>query len=187
MDDRAPPPSYATLTSPDSFLPLPLPLPLPLSLPLPPPLSLSHSLTLSLRPGHASDSGAIQLANAELNGTDLVANNLTYANLYQSTSATGASGLLGLGFPINGEIWLEMLELEYNLTGRWLTPNESSAYYPIVPLLYAQGDISQQMFSLEVSRLGPDAIAADNSNPLDFNYTDNGGILTLGDYPEGMA
>jgi len=131
--------------------------------------------------------GAIELADAEVNGTDLIARNLTYANLYASTSATGASGLLGLGFPINGEIWLQMVELYYNTTGEWPTTAQSSAYYPIVPLMHAQGTIAANLFSLEVSRLGPRAIFESILYANNFNYTENGGILTLGDYPEGTS
>lgn len=180
------------------------------------------------------NSGAIELAGAELNGTDFMARNLTYANLYQSSSATGASGLLGLGFPINGrcsgvdvettafqegrrsrtapryrlqerwltgpphfpllpdpsilpgEIWLQMVELEHNLTGVWPTTAESSAYYPIIPLMHAQGTIANNMFSLEVSRLGPDAIFEAIIATGNFTYAPEGGVLTVGDYPEGM-
>lgn len=40
-----------------------------------------------------------------MDGTDLSVKNLTFADLYQTSNGVGASGLMGLGFPLNGNIW----------------------------------------------------------------------------------
>lgn len=89
----------------------------------------------------------------------------------------------GLGFPLNGVIWLTILDETYNLTGRVLTRQESEEYFPIVPLLVYEQHIPQPLISVQVERdptpdTGP-------TQGINFNYTD-GGILTLGGYPEGM-
>lgn len=129
--------------------------------------------------------GAVQLADVQLNGTDFDVNNLTFANLYQSSSSTGASGLLGLGFPLNGIIWLEYVSQYHNQTGEALPLNTSAQYWPIVPLLYHEGKISQNLFSVEVDRADTSVTSTTDTN-LAFNYVD-GGTLTLGDYPEQLT
>ena len=89
----------------------------------------------------------------------------------------------GLGFPLNGVIWLTILDETYNRTGAVLTQQESEQYFPIVPLLVYEQHIPQPLFTVQVERdmrpdLGPNV-------QKDFNYTD-GGVMTLGGYPEGM-
>lgn len=62
--------------------------------------------------GITTTRGNVQLADVYMNGTDigdgtpLAVANLSFAALYESSSATGASGLLGLGFPLNGQLSL---------------------------------------------------------------------------------
>lgn len=129
--------------------------------------------------------GAVQLADVRLNGTDFSVSNLTFANLYQSTSATGASGLLGLGFPLNGIIWLEFVSQYYNQTGQALDLETSANYWPIVPLLFHEGRISRNLFSIEVDRYN-DSLTATSDSSAAFNYVD-GGTLTLGDFPEQLT
>lgn len=91
--------------------------------------------------------------------------------------------ITGLGFPINGVIWLTILDETYNLTGTVLTQQESELYFPIVPLLVTEQHIPQALFTVEVERdTSPDQ--GPNSR-IDFNYTE-GGTLTLGGFPEGM-
>lgn len=91
--------------------------------------------------------------------------------------------ITGLGFPINGVIWLTILDETYNLTGTVLTQQESDLYFPIVPLLVTEQHIPQALFTVEVERdTSPDQ--GPNSR-IDFNYTE-GGTLTLGGFPEGM-
>lgn len=129
--------------------------------------------------------GAVELADVRLNGTDFSVSNLTFANLYQSTAATGASGLLGLGFPLNGIIWLQFVAQYYNQTGEALPLDQSAQYWPIVPLLYHEGRISRNLFSVEVDR-DDNSVTATSDTSLAFDYTP-GGTLTLGDFPEGMT
>lgn len=129
--------------------------------------------------------GAVELADVQLNGTDFSVSNLTFANLYQSTAATGASGLLGLGFPLNGIIYLQFIAQYYNQTGQALSLEESANYWPIVPLLYHEGRISRNLFSVEVDRDDP-SITPTTDSSLAFEYTP-GGTLTLGDFPEQLT
>lgn len=128
--------------------------------------------------------GAIQLADVALRGTDFAVTNLTFANLYQSSAATGASGLLGLGFPINGVIWLTILDETYNTTGSVLTREQSELYFPIVPLLVTERHIPRPLFTVDVER----ETELDSGPPVNvtFDYTP-GGSLTLGGYPEGLG
>lgn len=128
--------------------------------------------------------GAIGLATATLNGTDLTANNLTFANLYQSSSSTGASGLIGLGFPLDGDIFITICEA-FNETGQPLSIQQASAYYPLVPTLQQQGKIQQNIFSLVVDRLPIDVEAP--AEVVAFNYTRANGTFTVGDYPTGYT
>lgn len=128
--------------------------------------------------------GAIGLATVAVNGTDLTAQNLTFANLYQSSSSTGASGLIGLGFPLNGDIFLTVCEAA-NATGQPLSIQQASAYYPLVPTLQQQGQIQRSIFSLVVDRLPIDVQAP--SDAVVFNYTRANGTFTIGDYPEGYT
>lgn len=128
--------------------------------------------------------GAIGLAPVSINGTGLTANNLTFANLYQSSSGTGASGLLGLGFPLNGDIFLTICEA-FNATGQPLSIQQASAYYPLVPTLQQQGLISSSIFSLVVDGI-PGSLQAPSDETV-FNYTMANGTFTFGDYPEGYT
>lgn len=128
--------------------------------------------------------GAIGLATTSINGTDLTANNLTFANLYQSSSGTGASGLIGLGFPLDGDIFLTICEA-FNATGQPLSIQQASAYYPLVPTLQQQGEINTAMFSLVVDRVPIDEQAP--SDTTVFNYTMANGTFTIGDYPSGYT
>ena len=109
--------------------------------------------------------GDVQLASATLTGSTMSVANLTFANIWQSDSTTGASGLLGLGFPLAGIIYPTVLIdlYENNIS---TTVEQSQAFFPIVPLLAYQGKISQPLFSLLVNRLGPtqDADTADVFN-----------------------
>lgn len=128
-------------------------------------------------------SGAIQLAPVSINGTDLRANNLTFANLYSSSSPTGASGLLGLGFPFNGNIYLQILQA-FEAAGRPLTAEQTQRFFPLVPLLEYQGQIDQALYSIVVDRLDSNApLTADNQ----FNTVFSNGTLTFGYYPEGYT
>jgi hypothetical protein len=135
--------------------------------------------------GVTSTLGAVQLADVRLNGTDFSVSNLTFANLYQSTAATGASGLLGLGFPLNGIIWLEFIARYYNETGQPMPLEQSANYWPIVPLLYHEQRISRNLFSVEVDR-DSNAVTSTASSATLFDYTE-GGTLTLGDFPEQLT
>jgi hypothetical protein len=129
------------------------------------------------------DSGAIQLAPVSINGTDLQANNLTFANLYSSSSPTGASGLLGLGFPFNGAIYVTILEA-FQAANQPLTAEETQRFFPIVPLLEYQGKIDQALFSIVVDRLDSEApLTASNQ----FDTVFSNGTLTFGGYPDGYS
>jgi hypothetical protein len=92
--------------------------------------------------------------------------------------------LPGLGFPINGVIWLTILDETYNLTGSVLTQQESDLYFPIIPLLVTEKHIPQALFTVDVER----DTELDNGPPVNitFDYTP-GGSLTLGGYPEGLG
>jgi hypothetical protein len=136
--------------------------------------------------GFPFPSGAIGVTTLSLNGTDLTANNLTFANLYQSSSGTGGSGLLGLSFPLDGDIFLNVLGT-FNATGTPLTAQQAAAYYPLVPLLQQQGQIQNAMFSLIVDRIPLSAEEAVEGDEDAFNYTSSQGTLTIGDYPEGYT
>lgn len=139
--------------------------------------------------GVTSTLGTVMLADCFLNGTDLgdgtplTVTNLSFAALYQSTAATGASGLLGLGFPLNGIVWLEAITRYYNQTGQALSLNESAEYWPIVPLLFHEERIPRNLFSVEVDRNNETVVP---TAATQFDYTE-GGTLTLGDFPEGLG
>lgn len=92
--------------------------------------------------------------------------------------------ITGLGFPINGIIWLTILDTQFNTTGEILTREQSERLFPIVPLLEFEERIPQSLFSVVVDR-DPVATNADDNRLIDFNYTE-GGTLTLGGYPENM-
>lgn len=135
--------------------------------------------------GQLSTLGAIQLAPLSINGTGLSVRNQSFANLYYSSSPIGASGLLGLGFPISSPIWREVTDNYYNTTRRFLPLSQSQNYYPFVNMLYQQGSIPRQMFSLEVY---PDPAAPIAQNTaVNYTYSRSAGYLTLGDYPEGTT
>lgn len=88
----------------------------------------------------------------------------------------------GLGFPINGVIWLTILDETYNRTGSVLTQQQSDLYFPIIPLLVTEQHIPQAIFSVEVDR---DNLPDPGPNAgISFDYSP-GGTLTLGGYPDG--
>ena len=116
--------------------------------------------------------GDIELATLTLPGTTLTATNLTFANIWQSDETTGASGLLGFGFPFNGVIY-ETILLGFAYSQQPLTAAQSQAFFPLVPLLNLQNKITQPIFSLVVDRLGPARDAPQTSDSVAdfFNVT----------------
>lgn len=111
--------------------------------------------------------------------------------MYRTDNGVGASGLLGLGFPLNGNIWAAAVVGLYQQTQQTVSPATSSAYFPIVPLLYFEGDIQTPMFSLELSRLGPQAAnnpkTSGGTLPTSPQATRSNGSMTFGAYPEGLS
>lgn len=68
-------------------------------------LGLTYNASYGSGNGLSNTLGTSLLSDVKLTGTDLIATNLTFADLYTTTNGVGASGLLGLGFPLNGNIW----------------------------------------------------------------------------------
>lgn len=68
-------------------------------------LGLTYNASYGSGNGLSNTIGTSLLSNVAIDGSDLAVTNLTFADLYQTTNGVGASGLLGLGFPLNGNIW----------------------------------------------------------------------------------
>lgn len=124
------------------------------------------------------------MTQVKLNGTDLTADNLTFANLYHSNAGTGGQGLLGLGFPFLSDIFWSNI-WAHNATGTPLTASESQKFFPLVPLLHYQQKIEKPLFGILADRIPGNLIAPGDTTV--FNYTSGGGSLTIGDYPEGYT
>lgn len=135
--------------------------------------------------------GTVHLADCSFDGTDLSARNLSFADVYRTDNGVGASGLLGLGFPLNGNIWAAAVVGMYGQTQQTVSQSASSAFFPIVPLLYFEGDIQTPMFSLELSRMGPQAAnnpkTSGGTLPTSPQATPQGGTMTFGAYPDGLS
>ena len=132
--------------------------------------------------GSLNTLGSINVAPVGLVGTNLTVPQLPFGGLY-SGSGTGASGLLGLGFPIISPILREMRAYVRNTTGRYLTQTQARAYYPLVPQLFNQGSVPRQMYAIEAY---PN-LEANAGSPISFNYTKSAGFLTVGGYPAGTT
>lgn len=128
--------------------------------------------------------GAIGLTPLALNGTEISADNLTFANVYDADSGLGGQGLIGLSFPLNSAIFGAVTAAR-NESGTPLTATEAQQYYPLVPLLQLEGKIDQSIFGLVVDRIPADIVAPADANV--YNYTYGSGALTLGDFPEGYT
>lgn len=78
----------------------------------------------------------------------------------------------------------------YEQTKQTVSQTTSSSYFPIVPLLQSQNQISSSMYSLVVTRVGP----SDSNNPKTSGgtlptspqATLSNGEMIFGDYPENM-
>lgn len=68
-------------------------------------LGLTYNASYGSGNGLSNTIGSSLLSNVAIDGSDLAVTNLTFADLYQTTNGVGASGLMGLGFPLNGNIW----------------------------------------------------------------------------------
>ena len=66
---------------------------------------LTYNASYGSGNGVTNTVGHVLLSSVQLQSTSLSANNLTFADLYKTSNGVGASGLLGLGFPLNGNIW----------------------------------------------------------------------------------
>ncbi|CAD6582610.1 MAG: hypothetical protein CYPHOPRED_002078 [Cyphobasidiales sp. Tagirdzhanova-0007] len=152
---------------------------------------LTYSASYGSGNGITTTYGAVQMSNILLDGSDFRANNLSFANVYSTDNGVGASGLLGLGFPLNGNIWTEALTAIYASTKTKVSAAASASYFPIVPLLQAQGAITNAMYSLVVTRLGPQEAnnpkTSGGTIPLSPAATLSTGTLTIGNYPAGMT
>lgn len=153
-------------------------------------LGLTYNASYGSGNGLSNTVGTSLLSDLRLTGTDLAVTNLTFADLYTTTNGVGASGLLGLGFPLNGNIWSDVVIGLYQQTKEPVPRSTSSSYFPIVPLLQVQNQIAASMYSLVVTRLGP----SDSNNPKTSGgtlptspqATLSSGVMTFGDYPENM-
>jgi len=103
----------------------------------------------------------------------------------------GASGLLGLGFPLNGNIWSEAVIGLYQQTQQAVPQSTASLFFPIIPLLQFEGDIEQAVISLVVTRLGPQGTnnprTSGGTLPTSPQATLSNGTMTFGGYPSGMS
>lgn len=153
--------------------------------------NLTYNASYGADNGLSSALGTVHLADISFDNTDLGARNLSFADVYRTDNGVGASGLLGLGFPLNGNIWAEAVVGLYGQTGQAVAPSVSSAFFPIVPLLYFEGDISAPIFSLELSRLGPQAAnnpkTSGGTLPTSPQATLQDGSMTFGAYPSGLS
>ena len=78
----------------------------------------------------------------------------------------------------------------YQQTQQSVPQQISSSYFPIVPLLQVQNQISNSIYSLVVNRVGP----SDSNNPKSSGgtlptspqATLSDGTMTFGDFPQGM-
>lgn len=172
------------------------------------------SLIIDSGNGVTNTIGSVLLSNIKLDSTDLSATNLSFADLYQTSNGVGASGLLGLGFPLNGNIWtVSALEADdcfgtashkslfhslqnavmatYHRTQQTVSAAVSASYFPIVPLLQTQGKIANAMFSLVVNRVGPSGSnnpkTSGGTLPTSPQATLSNGSFTFGAYPPGMS
>ncbi|KAK9895412.1 acid protease [Cystobasidium minutum MCA 4210] len=154
-------------------------------------LGLTYNASYGSGNGLSNTIGSSLLSNVAIDGSDLAVTNLTFADLYQTTNGVGASGLMGLGFPLNGNIWSDAVLAIYGQTKQKVSQAVSSSYFPIVPLLYYQNQIASSMYSLVVTRMGPN----DANNPKSSGGTLptspqatllSEGTMVFGDYPESM-
>ena len=85
----------------------------------------------------------------------------------------------------------EALTAIYASTKTKVSAAASASYFPIVPLLQAQGAITNAMYSLVVTRLGPQEAnnpkTSGGTIPLSPAATLSTGTLTIGNYPAGMT
>lgn len=100
-------------------------------------LGLTYNASYGSGNGLSNTVGSSLLSNVQLSGTDLSVTNLTFADLYTTTNGVGASGLLGLGFPLNGNIW--------SVSGL----SQASIYSPI----FGNIDLTGQHYSLNLVSL----------------------------------
>lgn len=79
----------------------------------------------------------------------------------------------------------------YASTRQAVSAATSASWFPIVPLLQAQGKISNTMFSVVLTRLGPagsnNPRTSGGTLPTSPQATLSEGSLTFGDYPEGYS
>jgi len=141
--------------------------------------------------GVTQTKGAVQLTDISFPNTDLEARNLSFANIWTSTNGVSASGLLGLGFPINGNIWSDAVLAIYEQTKQTVSQAVSSSWFPIVPLLQYEGDVSNAMFSLVLTRMGPQGTnnpkTSGGTLPMSPQAVLSSGSLTIGGYPPGYG
>lgn len=97
----------------------------------------------------------------------------------------------GLGFPMNGNIFPQAVQALYAQTGRAVPQSTVEQWFPIVPFLSAQNQIPSALYSLVVTRLGPqpdnNPRTSGGTLPVSTEATLSNGSLTLGGYPSGYS
>lgn len=80
----------------------------------------------------------------------------------------------------------------YQQTQKTVSQSISSSFFPIVPLLQVQNQISQSMYSLVVTRLGPNRMNNPKSSGGTLPTSPQAtllseGVMVFGDYPDEMT